>query len=128
MKPLLPVVFAALLLGAATPALAEVAALDLVQPVSDYKLYVSEHLETLVDNTKTFTDAVKAGDIDKAADAGLPSGTLEEVTVTAQKKSENLQKSAAAVTAISAETLVSEGITDLTDAQITAGYGPAPMS
>ncbi|HVW67315.1 MAG TPA: TonB-dependent receptor plug domain-containing protein, partial [Steroidobacteraceae bacterium] len=54
---------------------------------------------------------------DEAADAGLPSGTLEEVTVTAQKKSENLQKSAAAVTAISAETLVSEGITALTDAQ-----------
>ena len=72
MKPLLPAVFAALLLGAATPALAEVAALDLVQPVSDYKLYVSEHLETLVDNTKTFTDAVKAGDIDKAKELFAP--------------------------------------------------------
>jgi iron uptake system component EfeO len=72
MKPLLPAVFAALMLGAATPALAEVAALDLVQPVSDYKLYVSEHLETLVDNTKTFTDAVKAGDIDKAKELFAP--------------------------------------------------------
>ncbi|HEY4201796.1 MAG TPA: iron uptake system protein EfeO [Devosiaceae bacterium] len=47
-------------------AYAEVSPLDLVQPVSDYKIYVSEHLQSLVDNTKTFTDAVKAGDLDKA--------------------------------------------------------------
>ncbi|KFL27271.1 iron transporter [Devosia sp. 17-2-E-8] len=66
MKPLLPAAFAVLSLGIASPALAEVSDLDLVQPISDYKLYVSEHLATLVDNTKAFTDAVKAGDIDKA--------------------------------------------------------------
>jgi len=66
MKPLMPAVLTALMLGVATPAMAEVSALDLVQPISDYKLYVAEHLALLVDNTKTFTDAVKAGDIEEA--------------------------------------------------------------
>lgn len=53
----------------------------------------------------------------ESADADGTADVLAEVTVTAQKKSENLQKSAAAVTAISADMLVSEGITALTDAQ-----------
>ncbi len=47
-------------------ALAEVSPLDLVQPIADYKIYVSENAEKLVADTKAFTDAVKAGDVDKA--------------------------------------------------------------
>lgn len=56
---------AALLCGA-TPTLAEVSPLDLVQPVAEYKLYVSDKLETLTTDTKAFTDAIKAGDVTRA--------------------------------------------------------------
>lgn len=45
---------------------AEVSPLDLVQPIADYKLYVQENLDILVKDTKAFTDAVKAGDLEKA--------------------------------------------------------------
>lgn len=45
---------------------AEVSPLDLVQPIADYKLYVQENLDVLVKDTKAFTDAVKAGDLEKA--------------------------------------------------------------
>jgi iron uptake system component EfeO len=45
---------------------AAVAPMDLVGPMSEYKLYVSEKLQKLVADTKAFTDAVKAGDIEKA--------------------------------------------------------------
>ncbi len=56
------------LTAAALPqaASAEVSPLDLVQPIADYKIYVSENAEKLVTDTKAFTDAVKAGDIEKA--------------------------------------------------------------
>ncbi|WP_088346816.1 MULTISPECIES: iron uptake system protein EfeO [Rhodomicrobium] len=47
-------------------ALAAVSPLDLVKPVADYKIYVSEKLETLLTDTKAFTSAVKAGDVAKA--------------------------------------------------------------
>lgn len=47
-------------------AVAEVSPLDLVQPIADYKIYVSENSEKLVADTKAFTDAVKAGDVEKA--------------------------------------------------------------
>ena len=47
-------------------AVAEGSPLDLVGPIADYKIYVSEHAEKLVADTKLFTDAVKAGDVDKA--------------------------------------------------------------
>ncbi len=40
--------------------------LDLVGPISDYKLYVSEQTDILVKNTETFVAAVKAGEVDKA--------------------------------------------------------------
>lgn len=43
---------------AATPA-----GLDLVQPISDYKIYVTEEVGKLVSETQAFTDAVKAGDL-----------------------------------------------------------------
>lgn len=47
-------------------AIAKVAPLDLVAPVSDYKIFVSESVKQLVQQTKGFTDAVKAGDLQKA--------------------------------------------------------------
>jgi Predicted periplasmic lipoprotein involved in iron transport len=53
------------LLGGAIclPANAAISPLDLVNPVADYKIYVSEKLDVLVRDTKTFTDAIKAGDL-----------------------------------------------------------------
>jgi iron complex outermembrane receptor protein len=42
---------------------------------------------------------------------------LAEVTVTAEKQTQNLQKTAAAVTAITAESLLDNGVTDLREAQ-----------
>lgn len=45
---------------------AVVSPLDLVNPMADYKIYVSENLEKLVRNTQAFTDAIKAGDFDTA--------------------------------------------------------------
>ena len=38
----------------------------LVQPIADYKLYVARTLDKLVTDTKAFTAAVKAGDVEKA--------------------------------------------------------------
>lgn len=58
-------VLASLLLAPAL-ASAEVSPLDLVQPVSDYKIYVSQQLEQLVQGTRQFTDAVRAGDLARA--------------------------------------------------------------
>lgn len=45
---------------------AEVSPLDLVQPIADYKIYVQDNLDVLVEDTKAFTDAIKAGDLAKA--------------------------------------------------------------
>lgn len=42
-------------------AFAATAPLDLVGPVSDYKIYVTENIEELVSHTQKFTDAVKIG-------------------------------------------------------------------
>ncbi len=42
------------------------ATLDLVEPIAAYKLYVAEHTAKLVEDTGTFVDAIKAGDLDKA--------------------------------------------------------------
>ncbi|WP_421505026.1 iron uptake system protein EfeO [Erwinia rhapontici] len=40
--------------------------LQLVGPIADYKLYVTQEVAQLVTGTKAFTDAVKAGDLAKA--------------------------------------------------------------
>ncbi|MDQ0472685.1 iron uptake system protein EfeO [Labrys wisconsinensis] len=40
--------------------------LELVEPIAQYKIYVSKEVATLVEKTKAFTDAVKAGDLQKA--------------------------------------------------------------
>jgi iron complex outermembrane receptor protein len=57
-----------------------------------------------------------------AAESDVPaaesSGGLQEVVVTAQKRTESLQKTAAAVTVLPAETLIDRGITDLREAQM----------
>ena len=50
----------------ASPALAQQASLDLVGPISDYKLYVTENTEKLVSDTAAFAGAIKAGDLDRA--------------------------------------------------------------
>lgn len=63
MKALLTAAMVAL---TAAPALAQDATLDLVAPLGDYKLYVAENIARLVADTTAFTDAVKAGDLDKA--------------------------------------------------------------
>ncbi|WP_232618553.1 iron uptake system protein EfeO [Pseudomonas tolaasii] len=44
-------------------AFAETAPLDLVGPVSDYKIYVTEEIGELVTQTKAFTDAINKGDL-----------------------------------------------------------------
>ena len=40
--------------------------LDLVAPLSDYKIYVATNTAKLVEDTRAFTEAVKAGDLEKA--------------------------------------------------------------
>ena len=42
------------------------ATLDLVAPISDYKLYVSEQLDELVTDTEAFVSAIKGGDVEGA--------------------------------------------------------------
>ena len=64
--PLMAAALALALGSMAGSASAAVAPMDLVGPVSEYKIYVSEKLQKLVADTKAFTDAVKAGDIEKA--------------------------------------------------------------
>ncbi|AIG01153.1 putative lipoprotein [Pseudomonas fluorescens] len=44
-------------------AFAAPAPLDLVGPVSDYKIYVTDKIDELVTQTQAFTDAVKKGDL-----------------------------------------------------------------
>jgi iron uptake system component EfeO len=64
-RPVLLAGAAALLLT--SPALAaKVSPLDLVVPVSNYKIYVSEGVDTLLRDTRAFTDAVKRGDLASA--------------------------------------------------------------
>lgn len=45
---------------------ADEATLDLVEPIAEYKLYVSEKVDQFVTDTRAFTDAIKAGDEEKA--------------------------------------------------------------
>ncbi|MFT3972990.1 MAG: iron uptake system protein EfeO [Amaricoccus sp.] len=48
------------------------ATLDLVTPISEYKIYVSEQVDTLVKNTTAFVAAVNAGDVEKAKSLFAP--------------------------------------------------------
>ena len=49
-----------------SPAAHAAATLDLVGPISEYKLYVSDRTEALTENTEAFVAAIKAGDVEKA--------------------------------------------------------------
>lgn len=52
---------------ASSSALAQkAAALDLVAPIAEYKMYVTENVNQLVKDTTTFVNAIKAGDVEKA--------------------------------------------------------------
>ncbi|MBK8174007.1 MAG: iron uptake system protein EfeO [Rhodospirillales bacterium] len=66
------IIATALILAASSAARAEVSPLDLVTPVAEYKIYVSENVQALVADTRTFTDAVKAGNLDKAKSLFAP--------------------------------------------------------
>ena len=59
-------------------ALAATAPLDLVQPVSDYKIYVTEQLDELGSNAQKFTDAVKKGDLATAKKLYAPTRVYYE--------------------------------------------------
>jgi iron uptake system component EfeO len=56
----------ALVLPLAGPAMAEIDALALVEPITEYKLYVTERTDELLKGTSEFVDAIKAGEVDKA--------------------------------------------------------------
>lgn len=56
----------ALMLVVSSGAFAQQAGLDLVEPIAEYKIYVSEKLAKLVEDTTAFTAAVKAGEVEKA--------------------------------------------------------------
>ena len=47
----------------------------LAKPLADYKVYVQGEAKELVAKTKAFTDAVKAGDIEKAKSSRLPNSS-----------------------------------------------------
>ncbi|MEN1832574.1 iron uptake system protein EfeO [Pseudomonas lijiangensis] len=59
-------------------AFAATAPLDLVGPVSDYKIYITENIDELVSHTKEFTDAVKKGDIATAKKLYAPTRVYYE--------------------------------------------------
>ncbi|MDW8846751.1 iron uptake system protein EfeO [Erwinia sp. MMLR14_017] len=52
--------------GASAPSDGKPDIMQLAGPVADYKAYVTQEVAELVASTKAFTDAVKAGDIEKA--------------------------------------------------------------
>lgn len=67
-KTLMGATALALSLGSLSAGLAraEVDALALVEPITDYKLYVTEKTDELLKGTTEFVAAVKAGEVDKA--------------------------------------------------------------
>ena len=60
-----------LLVGSAVFAQAP-AALDLVAPVAEYKIYVGENVDQLVNDTTIFVEAIKAGNVEKAKSLYAP--------------------------------------------------------
>lgn len=57
---------------------AAVSPLELVGPISDYKIYVAENVRKLATETRAFVAAVKAGDIEKAKKLYAPTRTSYE--------------------------------------------------
>lgn len=73
----------AIMLGAcaglsSVSAQAAVDPLKLVEPVAEYKIYVSENAAQLVTDTEVFVAAIKAGDLDKAKALYAPTRTSYE--------------------------------------------------
>jgi len=54
------------LIALQTPAQADVAPEAMVEPVAEYKLYVLDNLDQFVSHTEKFTQAIEAGDLDRA--------------------------------------------------------------
>lgn len=66
------------LLNTPLSAVAATAPLELVQPISDYKIYVTEQLDELASHTRQFTDAVKKGDLATAKKLYAPTRVYYE--------------------------------------------------
>lgn len=66
------------LLQAPLSAFAAASPLDLVGPVSDYKIYVTEQLDELASHTQQFTAAVKSGDLATAKKLYAPTRVYYE--------------------------------------------------
>ncbi|MFC3569332.1 iron uptake system protein EfeO [Paracoccus sp. TOH] len=64
--------------GWGTLALAADPSLELVEPLAEYKIYVAENTAKLVEDTKLFTDAIKAGKVDEAKALFAPTRTSYE--------------------------------------------------
>lgn len=64
--------------GWSSAALAADPPLDLVAPLAEYKIYVAEHTAQLVEDVTVFTDAIKAGDVEKAKSLFAPTRTSWE--------------------------------------------------
>lgn len=68
----------AVLTGWGTASFAQDASLDLVGPLSDYKIYVAENTAELLTNVEKFTAAVKEGDTEAAKALFAPTRTSYE--------------------------------------------------
>lgn len=66
------------LLNAPAAVFAATAPLDLVGPISDYKIYVTEQLDELASHTQAFTTAVKQGDLATAQKLYAPTRVYYE--------------------------------------------------
>lgn len=66
------------LLNIPASAFAAMAPLELVNPLSDYKIYVTEQLDELGSHTRQFTDAVKHGDLATAKNLYAPTRVFYE--------------------------------------------------
>ena len=64
--------------GTGTFALAADPSLDLVGPLSEYKIYVAENTAKLVTDVEAFTTAIKDGDVEKAKSLFAPTRTSYE--------------------------------------------------
>lgn len=53
---------------------------DFIEPVSQYKIYVMGEIDKFVEQTKLFTDAVKAGELEKAKKLYAPTRVYYEAT------------------------------------------------
>lgn len=64
--------FALMLSAVAAHAQSKQASLELVEPLAEYKIYVAENAAALVEDTKKFVAAIKAGEVQKAKSLFAP--------------------------------------------------------